>query len=150
MLLYSGIMSGIDDALFDAGKIDGMGTFREIWHICLPALYPVWSVGVIGGFVGIFSGSPSTFEFFGKTAGSNVSTVGYLMFTRVMYGESQNDLAFNAAGATIFMLVLLGPTLILKWALEHYGPSEDARESFGEYIKKYFGRSWKNAKNRVE
>ena len=149
MLLFTGIMSGIDNSLFDAGKIDGMGMGREIWHICLPALYPVWSVGVIGGFVGIFNGSPSTFEFFGENADSNVTTVGYLMFTRVMYGESQNDLAFNAAGATMFMLVLLPPTLILKWALEHYGPSEDPQESLKEYLMKYFGRKWKNAQNRV-
>ena len=150
IILVIGIFSGVDSGLYDAAKMDGMGVWGEIWHICFPAYYPVWSVGIISGFVGIFGGGLPTFEFFGQSANPNVTTVGYLMFTRVMYGGAANDATFNAAGAVLFMVTLLGPTLILKWALEHYGPSDEPRESLKEYLSKYFGRKWNNAQNRVK
>lgn len=39
-LLYIAAITGIDDALYEAAKIDGAGKFQQIWRITLPSLVP--------------------------------------------------------------------------------------------------------------
>lgn len=127
MLLYVGLMSGVSDSVIDAGRIDGLRHVGEFWHIILPAIYPVWSVFVITGVIGVFTGSPGTLEFFGYNADQSVYTIGYLMFTKVMRasGEDMAQYGFNAAGSLMFSLLVIPLTLTVKWALERFGPGED-------------------------
>lgn len=127
MLLYSGVLSGVSPELIDAGRSDGLNLLGEFWYIALPQLYPVWIVDVIAGVAGFFSASPGTFEFFGLNAGPNVSTLGFLMFSRVMNGGPKNY-GFDAAASICFSLIVMPITLFVKWVLERYGPSEDTRE----------------------
>ena len=127
MLLYSGVLSGVSPELVDAGRSDGLNLLGEFWYIALPQLYPVWIVDVIAGVAGFFSASPGTFEFFGLNAGANVSTIGYCLFSRVMNGGPKNY-GFDAAASICFSLIVMPITLFVKWVLERYGPSEDARE----------------------
>ncbi len=39
-LIYIAAITGIDDSLYDAAKIDGAGKFQQIWKITLPSLVP--------------------------------------------------------------------------------------------------------------
>ncbi len=39
-LLYIAAITGIDDTLYEAAKIDGAGKFQQIWRITLPSLVP--------------------------------------------------------------------------------------------------------------
>lgn len=41
-ILYLAAMSGIDQELYEAARIDGAGRFRLMWHITLPGLIPTY------------------------------------------------------------------------------------------------------------
>ena len=128
MLLYTGVLSGVSDSVIDAGRIDGLGMLGEFWYISMPTLYPVWTVGVITGIAGFFGASPGIVEFMGYDADPAVHTIGYVMFSRVMKRSDIAMYGFNAAGTLCFSLVAMPITLIVRWVLERYGPSEDTRK----------------------
>ena len=128
MLIYSGVLSGVSPELIDAGRVDGLNLVGEFWHISLPHLYPVWMVNLIGMLPGFLTASGSTFEFYGLDANQNNYTIGFLMFQKVMGGKGGSYYGFNAAGSILFSLIAMPITIVGKWALERYGPSEDPRE----------------------
>lgn len=128
LLVYSGVLSGVSSELIDAGRVDGLNLVGEFWHISLPHLYPVWMVSLIGMLTGFLTASGSVFEFYGLNANRNNYTIGFLMFQKVMSNNGVAYYGFNAAGSIVFSFVGLPITLIGKWALERYGPSEDSRE----------------------
>jgi len=127
VIMYTGLFSGIDQGIIDAGQIDGLSFFGEWFHIYMPLTYSIWSLSFMTFFVGFFKGGESLVEFFGYTAGKEVITPGYLLFQRVMAGtgDMYADYGFNCAGSIIFTFITLPITLLCKWALEKYGPSED-------------------------
>lgn len=43
-IMYLAAMAGIDQALYEAAKVDGAGRFRSIWHVTLPGLLPTFFV----------------------------------------------------------------------------------------------------------
>lgn len=128
MLMYTGIFSGVSDAVIDAGKIDGLKPFGELWHVYMPTLYPIFSVGVVGGIAGLFAGYAGTLELFGYDASQEVAGVGYLLFIRIMKGGGVDSYGFNAAGSIFFTLVVLPVAMFVKWLLGRVGPTEDTRE----------------------
>ena len=40
-IIYLATLSTVDPTLYEAAKIDGAGTWRQVWNISLPALFPV-------------------------------------------------------------------------------------------------------------
>ena len=54
-IIYLSAMTGIDQGLYEAAKVDGAGRFRRMWHITLPGIRPTIIVLVImsiGGVLG--------------------------------------------------------------------------------------------------
>lgn len=43
-ILYIASLTGIDQELYEAAKVDGAGRFRLIWHITIPGLMPTYFV----------------------------------------------------------------------------------------------------------
>ena len=43
-VLYMSVLSGIDNALYEAAEIDGASKWQRIWHITVPALIPMITV----------------------------------------------------------------------------------------------------------
>ena len=43
-VLYMSVLSGIDNALYEAAEIDGASRWQKIWHITIPALIPMITV----------------------------------------------------------------------------------------------------------
>lgn len=43
-IMYLAAMAGIDQALYEAAKVDGAGRFRSIWHVTVPGLMPTYFV----------------------------------------------------------------------------------------------------------
>ena len=43
-ILYLAAIAGIDQALYEAARVDGAGRFRLMWHITLPGLIPTYMV----------------------------------------------------------------------------------------------------------
>lgn len=71
-ILYLSAMAGIDNQLYEAGDVDGLGRFGKIWHITLPSIRPtiilllILSIGSIlnAGFEQqLLLGSPQTRDY---------------------------------------------------------------------------------------
>jgi putative aldouronate transport system permease protein len=43
-IIYLAAITGIDQELYEAAKVDGAGRFRQMWHITLPGLLPTYFV----------------------------------------------------------------------------------------------------------
>ena len=51
MVLLFGALQTIPDSLYEAGQIDGAGSWARFWHITLPLLRPTLAVAAVLGFI---------------------------------------------------------------------------------------------------
>lgn len=129
VLLYSNKMSAIPTEMLEAAKLDGASGFKEFWHIVLPQTFPTLSVFVVSGFAGIFTNQIGLYSIFSQELTGNkvssIQTLGYYLFIR---GSDYNNMAefpkLVAIGLVI-TLIALPLTLLLRWALNKFGPSEN-------------------------
>lgn len=123
LLIYTGTMSSVSTSVLEAGRLDGMNRLREFWHLLMPAIYPIFVINTVSGLIGFFSASASAFEFYGLSAPTSTTTIGYIMFTSVKGASA--DYGFNASGSILFSLVVAPLALIVKHLMEKYGPRDD-------------------------
>lgn len=126
-ILYTGTMSSrVSQELIEAGLIDGMTIFRELWHLCLPAVYPLFTIGLFTCWVNLFTSDPGLFGYFGTNAPSDAWTLGYY-FMKIAYGESSNPINFPYAAACSILFTLFAAPMSFgtRALLEKIGPSED-------------------------
>ncbi|HEX6514338.1 MAG TPA: carbohydrate ABC transporter permease [Nocardioidaceae bacterium] len=55
ILLARNYVSGLDDSIFDAAKVDGCGTFDLLWRMVIPLTHPVAAVIVLWSFLGAWN-----------------------------------------------------------------------------------------------
>ena len=56
-VVFSGAISNIDRAVFEAAHMDGVTMWQELWYICIPLMWPTLSVTILGFVTGFFSAS---------------------------------------------------------------------------------------------
>ncbi len=126
MLLYSGAMGQVPPEVVEAAEVDGAGPFRQFFQIILPSIYPTISTFLITGIAGIFTNQAALFNFYGEGADPHSYTLGYYLFVKVVGNNSSLAYYPDAAAAGLLMTLVAAPlTLLMKWALEKFGPSED-------------------------
>lgn len=126
IVLYVGSMSKVPDGVTEAAQIDGVSVLGEFWHITMPTVWPMLTVFLITGLVGIFTGGGPIFTFHQYGAQDYCSTMGYFLFVKVM-GPNSTSASYPYAAAVGFLITLVATPLTfgLKYLLEHVGPSED-------------------------
>lgn len=117
IILINGAMIRIDDAIIEAGKIDGVGMFREIFQIIIPLIWPTISTMILLAMVGIFTASGPILLF--TKGGYNTYTISYWIFEQVYENQAYEyasavGLVFTALGLPI----VLGAKAILNKLLE--------------------------------
>ncbi len=117
ILLITGALNRIPKDLFDSGKIDGIGMFREFYYIALPLS---WStVGIM--WVMSFAGGWSNYnDVMLLTRGQyNTNNLGYYIMSHTLSATSGEE-SFNYPAAMGFLMTLfVAPlTLILRWLSE--------------------------------
>lgn len=126
LILYAGAMSRIPDSLIEAGQLDGMTVFKEFWHITIPMIYQTIVIFLVTGVAGIFSSQLALFSFYGTNAPTELHTLGYYFFTRVVGVQSSiSEYPYAAAGGLIFTLIAAPVTLLVRHLLEKFGPSAE-------------------------
>lgn len=55
-IIYLAALSGIDQELYEAARVDGAGRFREAWHISIPGMMPTFVVLLILGIGNLLAG----------------------------------------------------------------------------------------------
>lgn len=126
MMLWMGSMTRIPQDVFEAAKIDGCGTFRELWSIIIPLIFPtVASMFLIAmtGFLG--AGGPILLFTDGRYG---TSTFGFWMFKQVYKGpggQSGTDFYGVLSATGLFFTAALVPLVFfVRWLLNKIPSAE--------------------------
>ncbi len=126
IVLYVGSMSKTPDGVVEAAQIDGVSVMGELWHVTLPTVYPMLTVFLVTGVTAVFTGGGPVFTFHQYDAPSYCYTTGYFLYTKVM-GDSASfaTYPYPAAAGMLITAVAAPLTFLVKYILEHVGPTED-------------------------
>ena len=128
LLVYPNAMNDISPEIIEASRLDGVRTMgQDLWHIILPLIFPTLETFFITGVASIFTHVGYVLTFFpsGVPNGANVSNMGYYYFINVQAGTG--DYSVMSAGGVILTLIAAPITLLLRWLLEKFGPSSEAK-----------------------
>lgn len=115
LILFSGAMSNIDSSIIDAAKIDGVGLWKEMWHIVIPMIWPTISTVLVFTFIGVFNASGPILLF---TKGAyNTYTIAYWIYDRVTFS---GDLYYPAAVGLFFTVIGAPFAIFMRWLLTRH------------------------------
>ncbi len=129
VLMFSGAMSGIDDAIVESAQLDGVNTVQEFIYITVPLIWPTFVSFLTIHFTAIFTDQMHLHTLFGNSGGE-LATFGYYLFVNSSRGElvsTSKTPSFSTLSAMGLMMtaVMLPLTLGLRKALRKFGPSVD-------------------------
>lgn len=127
VLIYVNAMSQISPEVIESAELDGAVGMNQFVRIVLPMIFPSIVSYIVISFAQVAVNQLNAFSFYGTAAGNmKADSIGYVLFNYVA-DTSQSTQAYSiaSAGGILFTLVVAPVTLLIKWALEKYGPSED-------------------------
>ena len=126
LIVYPTAMRGINPEVLESAKIDGISNmFQELWYIILPLIYPTLTTFLITGFAAIFSTSGPLLEFYYTDAPDYISNMGYYFTKMILVDGTEFSYPKYAAGGIILTIIVAPLTILLKWALEKFGPATE-------------------------
>ncbi len=126
LIVYPTAMRGISPEIFESSKIDGVtNMFQELWYIILPLIYPTLTTFLITGFAAIFTNGGPILEFYYTDAPDYVSNMGYYFTKMILLDGTEFSYPKYAAGGLILTIIVAPLTMLLKWALEKFGPKTE-------------------------
>ena len=125
LILYSGAMSGIEQSVLEYGELEGISMFQEFWHVCIPLIFNTITVFLVTGVAGIFTNQLALFNFFGEGARADINTLGYFFYVKVISQTATDaDYVYASTAGILFSIIATPITLLAKYLLEKFGPSE--------------------------
>ena len=119
ILLFAGAMSRVPIDVLESAKLEGCGTFRELFGIIFPLIWPTTSTQIIFAFTGIFSSSGPILLF---TSGAyETTTISYWIFEQVYgTGAAGGAGSYNLVSAAGLCFTVVGVPIILlvRWLME--------------------------------
>ena len=127
ILVYTSAMTKIDDSIVEYSQLEGVTPLQEFWYITLPLIFPTITIFLVAGIAALFTNQAGLYNFFGAGAYEHLETLGYVFFVKVAKSSESNyaQYPYASAAGLLFTLVATPITLVVKWALEKYGPSVD-------------------------
>jgi ABC-type sugar transport system permease subunit len=125
VLMYSNAMSGISQEIVESAHLDGATGIREFISITFPMIFPTLSTFLITGVAGIFTNQFALYSFYGGGASPEIQTYGYYMYMKTKNATSEAEYPILSAMGLWMTVVAVPLTLVVKWLLEKFGPSED-------------------------
>lgn len=106
-----GLMGQTSKDLMEYGQIDGLNAWQEFIHICMPVVWPYFSVSLYGILVGWINATGPIYELYGsggdRLVPESVKTLNYFITVNTLHssqnGNQQTFFCFSTA-----MTVLLG------------------------------------------
>jgi ABC-type polysaccharide transport system permease subunit len=94
-IMYLAALSGIDQELMDAAKVDGAGRFRQVIHIKLPGLIPTYIILLLLSLGNMLSGSfEQIYVFYNPLVSTRIETLDYYTYR---IGLGMFDFSFSTA-----------------------------------------------------
>jgi ABC-type sugar transport system permease subunit len=128
VLLFSGAMSGINESVLEAGKIDGASPFKEFTNIVFPLTFPTLTVFITLMLANLFTNQLSLFSFYGsENAETEFWTMGYYLYHETIKARSGGGANYPYISALGLLITLfIAPiTFGIDTLLKKYGPSVD-------------------------
>ena len=131
LIIYLSAMCSISKDVLEYGELEKMSSVKEFWYVILPSIFPTIVTYVIVAIAGFFINYGHFYSFYGGEDGAMqvFSSLGFYFFVKVAGGKntipSPNDYPFVSAAGILFTLVVAPITLLTKYLLEKFGPSED-------------------------
>lgn len=124
LLVQLGAMNAVDVSVTEAGALDGVGFWGELWHIVLPATYQTIFVYFIIGFSTLFTSDMGLFAFYNTGADPRIQTLGYY-FTVGNLNKDATMYPYYAAWGLLLSCIAIPITLLLRYLIYNFGPQED-------------------------
>jgi putative aldouronate transport system permease protein len=118
-IIYLSAMTGIDQGLYEAAKVDGAGRFRRMWHITLPGIRPTIIVLLI-----LSIGSVLNVGMERQMLMSNAITKDFadvLDWYAYTYGIGKNDYSFGTAIGIFKSAISLILIFVANKLAKHFG-----------------------------
>ena len=92
VLFYTNAMAQVSPSLLEAGKLDGCGELRLLFHIVLPGILPTVKTFIIASIAGLFTNQMLLFNFYGVIDNApRIATFGYFIYSYAAPGPSNYD-----------------------------------------------------------
>lgn len=132
VLTYSGTMSGINVSLIESAELDGCSPLQEFIKIVIPMIWPTVVTLMIVSFSRVFTEQWQVLTLL-KRNPLGVENLGYFLYTRALDGDfvipkgETNNVSYSVLSAIglILTAIVLPLTLLMRWALNKYGPKAD-------------------------
>ena len=111
-ILLGGAMNAIDDAIIDAGKIDGVTPFRELTSLIVPSIWPTLSTMILMASIGVFTASGPLLLF---TQGEfETNTISFWIYGLTTGITGYTDYEYASAVGLVFTVLGLPVVLTVK------------------------------------
>ncbi len=130
VLTYSGTMSGVNVSLIESAELDGASPFREFIDIVIPMIWPTVVTMMIVSFSRVFTEQWQVFTLLAYSPASKVKNLGYYLYTSALGGDftiNGDNPTYSVLSAIglILTAIVLPLTLVMRWALNKFGPKAD-------------------------
>jgi len=120
MIIYIAGLQGISRELYEAARVDGANAFQQFKSITFPSLKPVTFLVVSVGTIQAFQiydqiAAISRYGALGSPAASTTTLITFFMTHGIRYPD---EMGLGCASVIIFLLIILGVTLVQKKLLE--------------------------------
>ncbi len=122
-VLYSGTLTRIPKELEEAGQLEGITWWQELWHVVVPLVWPTISTVWLMGLMGIFGASGNILLLTGGAY--NTNTLSHFLFTRVYnVPEFSNLYNYSSALGLVMTMLTLPIVFIVRKLLEKVPAAE--------------------------
>ena len=123
ILMYSSAMSRIPESVVEYAAIDGVSPVREFFSITLPLIFDTISTFIVVGIAGIFTNQSNVYALYANSAGIEVQTFGYHLFTLINLGDSVENYCYAAAMGVTFTIIVFPLTMLVQKLLDKVNPN---------------------------
>lgn len=135
VLIFSSTMSGIDDSVIEASKIDGANIVQEFLHVTVPMIFPTLVTFFVVGIANIFTDQAHLYTFFREDA-QGFENIGYFLYVQALRSdvvavgiESKKSIYLSYPEISAFGLVITAVIVPLTVAVRKlsakFGPSAE-------------------------
>lgn len=124
MLLICGAMSRIPLEVLESGRLDGVGSGRELFNIILPMIWPTLSTLLVLQLTGLLNSSGHILLLVDDPYASEAVTINYWIFEQTLTGQTQEQkLGVVSAAGLALSLVTVPIIMFIKWIIVEKIPS---------------------------
>lgn len=124
MLLICGAMSRIPLEVLESGRLDGVGSGRELISLILPMIWPTLSTLLVLQLTGLLNSSGQILLLVQDPYSSQALTINYWIFDQTLTGQTQQEkLGVVSAAGLALSLVTVPIIMFIKWIIVEKIPS---------------------------